>query len=84
MKDAELVPVKKKSITVDEYRAREQCRRTEPECQEAERKQQEEETLCRCEEMRQLDQEDRERMARIKELREQEEKAWWDTEAELV
>ena len=84
MKDAELAPVKKKSITVDEYRAREQCRRAEPECEEAERKQQEEETLCRCEEMRQLDQEDRERMARIKESREQEEKARWDTEAELV
>ena len=40
--------------------------------------------LCRWEEMRQLDQEDRERMARIKQLREQEERAQQDAEAELV
>ena len=52
--------------------------------QEAGCKQKEEEALCRLEEIRQLDQEHLERMARIKETREWEEKARWDSEVELV
>ena len=57
----------------------------EQEHQEAEHKQkEEEEALCRWEEMRQMDQEHLERMARIKETREQEVKARRDAEVVLV
>ena len=84
-KVAKLAPMKKKAISMQEYYARGQCRQAEQECQEAECKQkEEEEALCRWEEMRQMDQEHLERMARIKESREWEEKAQRDAKQELV
>ena len=50
------VPVKKKkSITMDEYRARNERRCREQECQEAKHRQQEEEALQKLNEMRSLD-----------------------------
>ena len=56
---------------MQEYHTRGQHRPVELEHQVAERKQEEEEeALCRWEEMRQMDQEHLERMARIKETRE--------------
>ena len=76
LKVAEPALVKKKVISMQEYHARGQCQQAKQECQEAECKQkEEEEALCRWEEMRWMDQEHLERMARIKETREQEVKA---------
>ena len=82
-KVAGAVPVKKKTISMEEYHARGQRQWAEEECIEAECKQKEkEETRRRQEEIRQMDQEDLERMAR--ELREQEEKARRTAEEELI
>ena len=82
-KVAEPAPVKKKVILVQEYDARGQCQRVAEECKEAKRKQKEkEETLHKQEEIRQMDQEDLERIA--KESQEWEEKARRITEEELV
>ena len=58
-KDPEQAPVKKKSITVEEYHVREECRHQEQECQDAECRQQEEEALQKLNEMWWWDQEDR-------------------------
>ena len=83
MKVAGAAPVKKKTILMEEYHARGQCRRVEEECIEAERKWKEkEETHGRQEEIRWMDQEDLERIA--KESREREEKARRLTEEELI
>ena len=77
------VPVKKKGISVEEYQARGQCRRVEEECKAAELKWKErEETLCKQEEIRQMDQEDLEWIAR--EVKEREDKARCTTEEELI
>ena len=77
--------MKKKAILVQEYHARGQCRQVEEECKGAECKQKEkEEALHRQEEMRQMDHEDLERMARLKESREWEEEAQRIAEAELI
>ena len=74
---------KKKAILMQEYHARGQCRRAEEEHIEAEHKQKEEEETCRRqEEIRWMDQEDLERIA--KESREWEEKAWRLAEEELI
>ena len=78
-KAVEQVPMKKKSITVDENRVRDECRCWEEERREAEHQQQEEEALWKLNEMRQLDQEDQERMAKMKEMKERQEKARRDT-----
>ena len=50
-KDTEQVAVKKKSITVEEYHAREECRCLEQECKDAEHRQKEEEALWKLNEM---------------------------------
>ena len=69
-KVTEPVPMKKKAISMQEYHAMGQCWRAEQERQEAEhKKKEEEETLHRWEEMRWMDQEHLERMARLKESR---------------
>ena len=76
-------PVKKKAISVEEYHARGQCRWAEEECKAAELKQKErEETLCKQEEIRWMDQEDLELIAR--EAKEREDKARCTTEEELI
>ena len=83
LKVAQSAPVKKKAISVEEYHTRGQCRRAAEECKVAELKQKEkEETLCRQEEIRQMDQEDLEQIAR--EAKEREEKARCTAEEELV
>ena len=82
-KVAGAAPVKKKTILMEEYHARGQHRQVEEECIEAERKRKEKEEMhCRQEEIRRMDREDLERIA--KESREWEEKAWCLAEEELV
>ena len=76
-------PVKKKVISVEEYHTRGQHQWAEEECKAAELKQKEkEETLCRQEEIRRMDQKDLEQIAR--EAKEREEKAQCTVEEELV
>ena len=76
------VPVKKKAISMEEYHARGQHWWAEEECKAAKLKQKEkEETCCRQEEIRQMDQKDLEWIAR--EAKEREEKARRTVEEEL-
>ena len=76
-------PVKKKAISVEEYHARGQRRWAEEECKAAELKQKEkEETLCRQEEIRRMDQKDLKWI--VREAKEREEKARCTKEEELV
>ena len=82
-KVAELAPVKKKAILMEEYHARGQRWWAEEEHKEAKcKKKEKEETLHKQEEIRWMDQEDLEWMAR--EAREREEKARRTTEEELI
>ena len=82
LKVAQSVPVKK-AISVEEYHARGQRQWAEEECKVAKLKQKEkEETLRRQEDIRQMDQEDLEWIAR--EAKEREEKARCTAEEELV
>ena len=75
-------PVKKKVISVEEYHARGQHQQAEEEHKVAELKQREkEETLCK-QEIRQMDQEDLEQIAR--EAKEREDKARCTMEEELI
>ena len=75
--------MKKKVISMEEYHARGQCRQAEEEHKAVKLKQRErEETLCKQEEIRWMDQEDLEQIA--KEVKEREHKAQHTTEEELV
>ena len=73
----------KKAISVQEYHARQQHRWGEEECKEAKHKQKEKkETLHKQEEIRRMDQEDLERIAKAS--RERKEKAQHIAEEELI
>ena len=76
-------PMKKKAILGEENHARGQCQRVEEERKVAKLKQKEkEETLHKQEEIRQMDQEDLERI--VREAKEREDKTRFTTEEELV
>ena len=83
LKVAAAAPMKKKTILMEEYHARGQHWWAEEECIEAKHKWKEKEETChRQEEIRQMDREDLERIA--KESSEREEKAQRLTEEELI
>ena len=83
LKVTQSAPMEKKAISVEEYHARGQCRQAEEECKAAELKQKEKEvTLCKQEEIRRMDQEDLEWIAR--EAKEREDKAQHAVEEEHI
>ena len=82
-KVAQLAPMKKKAILMEEYHARGQRQWEEEECKEAKcRQKKKAETLLKQEEIRWMDQEDLEQIAR--EAKEREDKAQCTAEEELV